>query len=165
MSYPCLYFIVYTRKILLYARFTRFHRSKVKNQSQKNSLILAQAVCKQYVNVNTSTLNKVSGSGTERGEGDAYLVLWWYWTCSRGIIYFFFLPFFSTTTRNEQIKSFTSNFGPQHPASHGVSRPVLEMNGEVVEFEEPHIGSLHRGTEKLIEYKTYLQALPYSDRS
>nr|UJP68200.1 NADH dehydrogenase subunit 7 [Dichondra micrantha] len=69
------------------------------------------------------------------------------------------------TTRNRQIKNFTLNFGPQHPAAHGVSRSVLEMNGEVVERAEPHIGSLHRGTEKLIEYKTYLQALPYSDRS
>ncbi|XP_048129092.1 NADH dehydrogenase [ubiquinone] iron-sulfur protein 2 [Rhodamnia argentea] len=68
------------------------------------------------------------------------------------------------TTRNRQIKNFTSNFGPQHPAAHGVSRSVLEMNGEVVERAEPHIGLLHRGTEKLIEYKTYLQALPYSDR-
>uniref|UniRef100_A0A023T217 NADH dehydrogenase [ubiquinone] iron-sulfur protein 2 n=8 Tax=Chrysobalanaceae TaxID=22973 RepID=A0A023T217_9ROSI len=68
------------------------------------------------------------------------------------------------TTRNRQIKNFTSNFGPQHPAAHGVSRLVLEMNGEVVERAEPHIGLLHRGTEKLIEYKTYLQALPYSDR-
>uniref|UniRef100_A0A385FBH0 NADH dehydrogenase [ubiquinone] iron-sulfur protein 2 n=1 Tax=Brassica juncea TaxID=3707 RepID=A0A385FBH0_BRAJU len=69
------------------------------------------------------------------------------------------------TTRKRQIKNFTSNFGPQHPAAHGVSRLVLEMNGEVVERAEPHIGSLQRGTEKLIEYKTYLQALPYSDRS
>ncbi|CAI9119083.1 NADH dehydrogenase subunit 7 (mitochondrion) [Oldenlandia corymbosa var. corymbosa] len=69
------------------------------------------------------------------------------------------------TTRNRQIKNFTSNFGPQHPAAHGVSRSVLEMNGEVVERAEPHIGLLQRGTEKLIEYKTYLQALPYSDRS
>uniref|UniRef100_A0A385CAA9 NADH dehydrogenase [ubiquinone] iron-sulfur protein 2 n=1 Tax=Styphnolobium japonicum TaxID=3897 RepID=A0A385CAA9_STYJP len=68
------------------------------------------------------------------------------------------------TTRNGQIQNFTSNSGPQHPAAHGVSRSVLEMNGEVVERAEPHIGSLHRGTEKLIEYKTYLQALPYSDR-
>nr|QIS40636.1 NADH dehydrogenase subunit 7 [Quercus variabilis] len=67
------------------------------------------------------------------------------------------------TTRNRQIQNFTSNFGPQHPAAHGVSRSVLEMNGEVVERAEPHIGLLQ--TEKLIEYKTYLQALPYSDRS
>nr|UNA62892.1 NADH dehydrogenase subunit 7 [Oenothera elata subsp. hookeri] len=68
------------------------------------------------------------------------------------------------TTRNKQIKNFTLNFGPQHPAAHGVLRLVLEMNGEVVERAEPHIGLLHRGTEKLIEYKTYLQALPYFDR-
>ncbi|KAI3844121.1 hypothetical protein MKW98_001060 [Papaver atlanticum] len=66
-------------------------------------------------------LNKVSGSGTEKGEGDAYLVLWWYWT-------------------------------------------LLEMNKEVVKRAKPHIGSLHKGTEKLIKYKTYLQALPYSDQ-
>ncbi len=63
-----------------------------------------------------------------------------------------------------QIKSFTVNFGPQHPAAHGVLRLVLEMDGEVVERADPHIGLLHRGTEKLIEYKTYLQALPYFDR-
>lgn len=67
-------------------------------------------------------------------------------------------------TRNKQIRNFTLNSGPQHPAAHGVSRLVSEMNGEVVERAEPHIGLLHRGTEKLIEYKTYLQALPYSDR-
>ena len=63
-----------------------------------------------------------------------------------------------------QIKSFTVNFGPQHPAAHGVLRLVLEMDGEVVERADPHIGLLHRGTEKLIEYKTYLQAVPYFDR-
>ena len=63
-----------------------------------------------------------------------------------------------------KIKSFTMNFGPQHPAAHGVLRLVLEMDGEVVERADPHIGLLHRGTEKLIEYKTYLQALPYFDR-
>lgn len=62
------------------------------------------------------------------------------------------------------IKSYTMNFGPQHPAAHGVLRLVLEMDGEVVERADPHIGLLHRGTEKLIEYKTYLQALPYFDR-
>ncbi|HZH26699.1 MAG TPA: NADH-quinone oxidoreductase subunit D [Azospirillaceae bacterium] len=56
------------------------------------------------------------------------------------------------------------NFGPQHPAAHGVLRLVLEMDGEVVERADPHIGLLHRGTEKLIEYKTYLQSLPYFDR-
>jgi|TARA_R110002126_G_scaffold13118_1_gene56266 NADH-quinone oxidoreductase subunit D len=63
-----------------------------------------------------------------------------------------------------QIKPFTFNFGPQHPAAHGVLRLVLEMEGEVVERADPHIGLLHRGTEKLIEYKTYMQALPYFDR-
>ncbi|MBL9011529.1 MAG: NADH-quinone oxidoreductase subunit D [Alphaproteobacteria bacterium] len=59
---------------------------------------------------------------------------------------------------------FTINFGPQHPAAHGVLRLVLELDGEIVERVDPHIGLLHRGTEKLIEYKTYLQAVPYFDR-
>ena len=63
-----------------------------------------------------------------------------------------------------QIKPITMNFGPQHPAAHGVLRMVMEMDGEVVERIDPHIGLLHRGTEKLIEYKTYLQAIPYFDR-
>lgn len=63
-----------------------------------------------------------------------------------------------------QIKPMTMNFGPQHPAAHGVLRLVLEMEGEVVERSDPHIGLLHRGTEKLIEHKTYTQALPYFDR-
>ncbi|MEQ9556112.1 MAG: NADH-quinone oxidoreductase subunit D, partial [Rhodospirillales bacterium] len=63
-----------------------------------------------------------------------------------------------------QIKNFNLNFGPQHPAAHGVLRLVLEMDGEVVERADPHIGLLHRGTEKLIEYKTYAQAVPYFDR-
>ncbi|WP_323795725.1 NADH-quinone oxidoreductase subunit D [Nisaea sp.] len=62
------------------------------------------------------------------------------------------------------IKPLTLNFGPQHPAAHGVLRLVLEMDGEIVERADPHIGLLHRGTEKLIEYKTYLQAVPYFDR-
>ncbi|WP_342642182.1 NADH-quinone oxidoreductase subunit D [Rhodoligotrophos ferricapiens] len=62
------------------------------------------------------------------------------------------------------IRNFTINFGPQHPAAHGVLRLVLELDGEVVERVDPHIGLLHRGTEKLIEYKTYLQAVPYFDR-
>ncbi len=62
------------------------------------------------------------------------------------------------------IKPYTMNFGPQHPAAHGVLRLVLEMEGEVVERADPHIGLLHRGTEKLIEYKTYTQATPYFDR-
>lgn len=63
-----------------------------------------------------------------------------------------------------QIRPYTLNFGPQHPAAHGVLRLVLEMNGETVERADPHIGLLHRGTEKLIEYKTYTQATPYFDR-
>ncbi|XCA33635.1 MAG: NADH-quinone oxidoreductase subunit D [Wolbachia endosymbiont of Polyergus mexicanus] len=62
------------------------------------------------------------------------------------------------------LKTMMLNFGPQHPAAHGVLRLVLEMDGEVVERADPHIGLLHRGTEKLIEHKTYLQALPYFDR-
>jgi NADH-quinone oxidoreductase subunit D len=62
------------------------------------------------------------------------------------------------------VRTFTLNFGPQHPAAHGVLRLVLELNGEVIERVDPHIGLLHRGTEKLIEHKTYLQAVPYFDR-
>ena len=64
-------------------------------------------------------------------------------------------------TRKE---NYSLNFGPQHPAAHGVLRLVLELDGEVVERADPHIGLLHRGTEKLIENKTYIQALPYFDR-
>jgi NADH dehydrogenase (ubiquinone) Fe-S protein 2 len=64
----------------------------------------------------------------------------------------------------KKIKNFTINFGPQHPAAHGVLRLVLELNGEIVSRADPHIGLLHRGTEKLIEYKNYVQALPYFDR-
>ncbi len=63
-----------------------------------------------------------------------------------------------------QVRNFNINFGPQHPAAHGVLRLVLELDGEVVERVDPHIGLLHRGTEKLMETKTYLQALPYLDR-
>lgn len=63
-----------------------------------------------------------------------------------------------------KVQNFTLNFGPQHPAAHGVLRLILEMDGEVVERADPHIGLLHRGTEKLMEYKTYTQALPYLDR-
>jgi NADH dehydrogenase (ubiquinone) Fe-S protein 2 len=62
------------------------------------------------------------------------------------------------------IKNFTLNFGPQHPAAHGVLRLILELNGERIISADPHIGLLHRGTEKLLEYKTYLQGLPYFDR-
>ena len=63
-----------------------------------------------------------------------------------------------------EIKNFNLNFGPQHPAAHGVLRMVLEMDGEIIERTDPHIGLLHRGTEKLIEQKTYIQAVPYFDR-
>jgi len=64
----------------------------------------------------------------------------------------------------KEIKNLTLNFGPQHPAAHGVLRLILELDGEVIKKVDPHIGLLHRGTEKLIEYKNYLQALPYFDR-
>jgi NADH dehydrogenase (ubiquinone) Fe-S protein 2 len=64
----------------------------------------------------------------------------------------------------KKIKNYTMNFGPQHPAAHGVLRLILELDGEIIEKADPHIGLLHRGTEKLIEYKTYTQALPYFDR-
>jgi len=67
-------------------------------------------------------------------------------------------------TLSRELKNFTINFGPQHPAAHGVLRLILELDGEVVERADPHIGLLHRGTEKLIETKTYIQALPYFDR-
>lgn len=63
-----------------------------------------------------------------------------------------------------KIKKYRINFGPQHPAAHGVLRLILDLNGEIIERADPHIGLLHRGTEKLIEYKTFLQALPYFDR-
>src|SRR3712207_1738579 len=70
----------------------------------------------------------------------------------------------SNETRTVEVDSHTINFGPQHPAAHGVLRLILEMKGEVVERADPHIGLLHSGTEKLIEHKTYLQAMPYIDR-
>ena len=74
------------------------------------------------------------------------------------------LPAPETVRRTVEVDSHTINFGPQHPAAHGVLRLILEMKGEVVERADPHIGLLHRGTEKLIEHKTYMQALPYFDR-
>ena len=64
----------------------------------------------------------------------------------------------------KKIKTLNLNVGPQHPAAHGVLRLILELDGEVVEKADPHIGLLHRGTEKLIENKTYMQAVPYFDR-
>ncbi len=68
------------------------------------------------------------------------------------------------TLGDTEIQNYTINFGPQHPAAHGVLRMVMELDGEIVERIDCHVGLLHRGTEKLIEYKTYLQALPYFDR-
>ena len=65
---------------------------------------------------------------------------------------------------DDKISNYTINFGPQHPAAHGVLRLIMELDGEIVERVDPHVGLLHRGTEKLIEYKTYAQALPYFDR-
>ena len=67
-------------------------------------------------------------------------------------------------TGEQRIRNFNINFGPQHPAAHGVLRLVLELDGEIVERCDPHIGLLHRGTEKLMESRTYLQNLPYFDR-
>lgn len=69
-----------------------------------------------------------------------------------------------TNNNNKNIKNWLLNFGPQHPAAHGVLRLLLQLNGEIIEKADPHIGFLHRGTEKLIESKLYLQALPYFDR-
>ena len=70
----------------------------------------------------------------------------------------------SPTTGDNVINNYTINFGPQHPAAHGVLRLVMELDGEIIERVDPHVGLLHRGTEKFIETKTYLQALPYFDR-
>ena len=64
----------------------------------------------------------------------------------------------------KETKTLNLNFGPQHPAAHGVLRLILQLDGEIVEKADPHIGLLHRGTEKLIENKTYMQAVPYFDR-
>ena len=69
-----------------------------------------------------------------------------------------------SSLENRKIRHYTVNFGPQHPAAHGVLRLILELNGEEIVRADPHVGLLHRGTEKLIEYRTYLQALPYFDR-
>jgi len=68
------------------------------------------------------------------------------------------------TDEIDQLRAFNLNFGPQHPSAHGVLRLILELNGESVQQATPHVGLLHRGTEKLIEFKTYPQALPYFDR-
>ena len=63
-----------------------------------------------------------------------------------------------------EIRNYTLNFGPQHPAAHGVLRLVLELDGEVIQRADPHIGLLHRATEKLAEHKTFIQSVPYMDR-
>ena len=68
------------------------------------------------------------------------------------------------SVEDRKVRHYTVNFGPQHPAAHGVLRLILELNGEEIIRCDPHVGLLHRGTEKLCEYKTYLQALPYFDR-
>jgi NADH:ubiquinone oxidoreductase subunit D len=68
------------------------------------------------------------------------------------------------TKRTEEVKLLNLNFGPQHPAAHGVLRLILQLRGEVIAKADPHVGLLHRGTEKLMEYKTYTQSLPYFDR-
>lgn len=75
-----------------------------------------------------------------------------------------YTPDSGETPGERKIRHYTVNFGPQHPAAHGVLRLILELNGEEIVRADPHVGLLHRGTEKLIEYKTYLQALPYFDR-
>ena len=74
------------------------------------------------------------------------------------------VPHDEGSVSHRKIRHYTVNFGPQHPAAHGVLRLILELNGEEIVRSDPHVGLLHRGTEKLIEYKTYLQALPYFDR-
>lgn len=73
-------------------------------------------------------------------------------------------PFLNNSFSEKKIKSFVLNFGPQHPAAHGVLRLVVQLSGELVERADPHVGFLHRGTEKLIEKRTYLKSLPYFDR-
>ena len=74
------------------------------------------------------------------------------------------VPELSVSQKMDGDHKFTINFGPQHPAAHGVLRLVLDLDGEVVERVDPHIGLLHRGTEKLMEARTYLQNIPYFDR-
>jgi NADH dehydrogenase (ubiquinone) Fe-S protein 2 len=71
---------------------------------------------------------------------------------------------FPSSSWKKYLKNFTMNFGPQHPAAHGVLRLVLELKGEMIERADPHIGLLHRGTEKLIESRNFIQSLPYFDR-
>src|SRR6185295_14983890 len=79
-------------------------------------------------------------------------------------MFFFISNSFKPNQTLSSLKNFAMNFGPQHPAAHGVLRLILELDGEIIKRADPHIGLLHRGTEKLIEYKNYMQALPYFDR-
>jgi NADH:ubiquinone oxidoreductase subunit D len=81
-----------------------------------------------------------------------------------GIFNFWQPTFLQNSLSERKVKSFTLNFGPQHPAAHGVLRLIVQLNGELVERADPHVGFLHRGTEKLIENRTYLKSLPYFDR-
>ena len=83
---------------------------------------------------------------------------------SNPILSFNFMITLKKKTQKKSIKTFKMNFGPQHPAAHGVLRLILELEGEVIKKADPHIGLLHRGTEKLMENKNYLQGLPYLDR-
>ena len=83
---------------------------------------------------------------------------------SSSVFNFWQSTFLQNSNSERRVKSFTLNFGPQHPAAHGVLRLVVQLNGELVERADPHVGFLHRGTEKLIENRTYLKALPYFDR-
>lgn len=83
---------------------------------------------------------------------------------SSSVFNFWQTNFLQNSYTERRVKSFILNFGPQHPAAHGVLRLVLQLNGEIVERADPHVGFLHRGTEKLIENRTYLKALPYFDR-
>lgn len=88
-----------------------------------------------------------------------------YMLCKHEVpVRFRLVPMLLQTKDSTKLHNVTINFGPQHPSAHGVLRLVLEIDGERVVKADPHIGLLHRGTEKLIEYKTYLQALPYFDR-
>jgi len=83
----------------------------------------------------------------------------------KSTIFNFWQPPFPQNSFNEKkIKNFILNFGPQHPAAHGVLRLVIQLSGELVERSDPHVGFLHRGTEKLIEKRTYLKSIPYFDR-
>lgn len=83
---------------------------------------------------------------------------------SSSVFNFWQTNFLQNTYSERRVKSFILNFGPQHPAAHGVLRLVVQLNGEIVERADPHVGFLHRGTEKLIESRTYLKSLPYFDR-